>query len=1037
MPGLDELLAMNEAPDAPAPAGPAPAEVPPPLDELLRANEAPDELAAAPAPAEVPPAPKMVRVIAPDQVTEGSIPADQAEQAYLEGYQVITPEMEAERRLQEEYGDTGGKIVSGVQGFARGVTFGASDYLGRVASGVAGALAAPDVPRLAGRGIDAPLAEGPGLYDEAAADQAGEDIAKYRAANPVTAGVSEVVGAVAPAILSGGTSTAATAARLTPAGQLANLGMKFATVLGKKAAERGLGAAGRIGASALAAGVEGAADNAARSVFNDLAQGDVDGVAERMVDAAWDGMKWGALLGGGFTSIGEGISALRARKAAAPTAAADELAPPPDVQPSGRPLEQIDADIEAANQRLAQADTIGEQNAVADAEAAVNALHNEREAAVGQALGLKTNADIELNLKVDDPQTLTGWAGFKQKLTKVKTAKELEQRFDDEVEKLTRTTPENLDEIARIDQTTVAPYIGRHKKPLAIKGQLAQEGVQWDVGRAGRILDDLDSGIKELDNLLSKDGIYTKNVKREFSVAKEVLEKGREHLVQIKGSGPISPESMILRGDLDAVASVYFAYDSFKSILGRYASQQPGVVSASEAALQRLYMRMRGRLQDPSFWGNALADFQTADNAAISKAIPARKVFINKFGVSSAELQERAGEHGFDVLLEADPGKVEGLYRKLGDASAYKDERDYINGLIRGQERIEVASRYYPMSDEARAAIVRRRELVEKEIANLRATKTLKLQKDAAVRLAKEHQGLDKVMTAMDALGAFLPGVHLVGKSIGTAAEAVHLAGSVEELGKGAVKQEQAAQSAARSAVRNFMDKVKLPDRLPGVGITGNQVRRAIEDARALEDENSEQSQNLSRIMQDVASESPELAQALEAQVRAKAAFILSKVGPEVDDSDPFQPKPMLLDPITERAVANYVDAARNPSHALQRLAHGTGTKEDKETLKALYPARYDRFVKGIVSEVRARKVPPTPEQREQLYWATGVPMSREQQPEYTAAIQQMYAEEPEQGGPQQAQQPAPQKKPKAAPLDFEADQLMARSDAIMTPGGN
>jgi hypothetical protein len=226
------------------------------------------------------------------------------------------------------------------------------------------------------------------------------------------------------------------------------------------------------------------------------------------------------------------------------------------------------------------------------------------------------------------------------------------------------------------------------------------------------------------------------------------------------------------------------------------------------------------------------------------------------------------------------------------------------------------------------------------------------------------------------------------------------------------------------------------PAHLQGLGITANALRRAIEDAQALEDPGSDQSRAFEMQLADVAAESPELAQALRDKAMASAAFIAEKVGPPVDTSDPFQARPSLVDPVTERSVARYVDAARYPAKAFARMAQGQGTKEDRETLQALYPRQYQRYVEGVVAAAQKLKKPPTPSQRQQLHQATGVPMSREQDPEYVARRQAVYAAEKEQQGqpdPSESPSGAPLVKPSKANTEFKADRRFAsRSDEIM-----
>jgi len=84
----------------------------------------------------------------------------------------------------------------------------------------------------------------------------GERLSARADANQALATGSNVVGAVLPSLLSGGVGSAGALARLTPAGQLANLSTKLGVALSARAAT----GIGRIGALAATGAVEGALD---------------------------------------------------------------------------------------------------------------------------------------------------------------------------------------------------------------------------------------------------------------------------------------------------------------------------------------------------------------------------------------------------------------------------------------------------------------------------------------------------------------------------------------------------------------------------------------------------------------------------------------------------------------------------------------------------------------------------------------------------------------------------------------------------------
>lgn len=203
------------------------------------------------------------------------VPGSEVQDRLAAGYQLQDPLATRERRqeFQDEarYGDS--PLAAGALGAARGVTFGLSDV-------VADAVGA-----------------------ERAVDQ-------FRERNPLASTIGEIGGAVAPALLSGGTSLAAsgakaggTAARIasmTPAGATARLGRIIAGTGEAKLLTR-------VARSAAGAGAEGALFNAG-SYVSDIALGDAELSGEAFVASMGEGALWAAPFGAGFELMGSGLS---------------------------------------------------------------------------------------------------------------------------------------------------------------------------------------------------------------------------------------------------------------------------------------------------------------------------------------------------------------------------------------------------------------------------------------------------------------------------------------------------------------------------------------------------------------------------------------------------------------------------------------------------------------------------------------------------------------------------------------------------------
>lgn len=209
---------------------------------------------------------------------------DEAELPTLGAGYRLAPQSHVSQAIEaEEYGDVGSQVGAGLEGVAQGATLGAY-------GAVAGAVS----------------------------DDYDRERRLREEHNPYTALAGNVVGAVAPALLSGGTGAVGAAARMLPSALEANLGAKLAASLGERAAAWTASKAAQVGARALATGIESAADQAIRTVLDDAANGDVDITAERMLDSAWKGLASGAALELGLGAVGATAKALAggARKVA-------------------------------------------------------------------------------------------------------------------------------------------------------------------------------------------------------------------------------------------------------------------------------------------------------------------------------------------------------------------------------------------------------------------------------------------------------------------------------------------------------------------------------------------------------------------------------------------------------------------------------------------------------------------------------------------------------------------------------------------------
>ena len=184
------------------------------------------------APPPPPPEPVLVRS-ATGEV--GTVAARDVGQLLESGGQVVSPEQLEEERLAREYGGGRGQAIAGGLALARGLTMYGSD--------IAAAKLGPE--------------------------GTGEEIQRYEKYNPITSGIGEVAGMLAPTVLTGGGSLGARAAirgvgflpRLAARAGLATEGAIGRAIgtgaenLIARAAQRGVGMAGQVGVESALQGI--------------------------------------------------------------------------------------------------------------------------------------------------------------------------------------------------------------------------------------------------------------------------------------------------------------------------------------------------------------------------------------------------------------------------------------------------------------------------------------------------------------------------------------------------------------------------------------------------------------------------------------------------------------------------------------------------------------------------------------------------------------------------------------------------------------
>jgi hypothetical protein len=193
------------------------------------------------------------------------------------------------------------------------------------------------------------------------------------------------------------------------------------------------------------------------------------------------------------------------------------------------------------------------------------------------------------------------------------------------------------------------------------------------------------------------------------------------------------------------------------------------------------------------------------------------------------------------------------------------------------------------------------------------------------------------------------------------------------------------ANKAIKPAASKFLRLVTDPavERATEQGAIKIKVDRVLDEAEQLQDPASPAAMDLSAALMELEQDDPELAQAVAAKIMQRSQFLLEKAGPRPVTAMGM-PKP--YDPITEQKLQRYAYAMAAPAKALERIANGTASPEDRETIQTLHAPMWNEFARDVMTQLSGKNVSHSAKVRASL--ALGLPLADSLSPERLAFTQ-------------------------------------------------
>jgi len=854
----------------------------------------------------------------------------------------FAPAEEHERRMAREHDSP---LRAGVEGAARGLTFGISDPLIGVGARIVGRATGDE-------GLEARTMEGLG---------------ERRDRNPTAAMGGEIVGAIAPALLTGGESAgasllargaraaAAPGRALFGASQAAERIAARAVLGGAEEAAVGLGQrlASRAAGRAASGAVEGAAFGAQQEI-TEATLTDHELTAESLLASMGTGALWGA---GGNVGLG---------------AAGDAAGVA--VRATGRGARRLGSRARDTFETLYQRQTgntlrPGVAEIVTDGYAA----------AAGTMVGREHQAFVRTATSLT-PQG--------------RAARDIIRRSDEVIETATRegrTILDNLEGDARLLQNEA---IGVFKADDILPAARGMNGAAA-IAKADEVLSFIGA---QADEMIADAAAWGEraNVKH----ARGLVDSMKRRINEIATEG----------GE-DVAGRVFLELDGMKRQIGKMAKPGRYVVGSSDSsAVARIrddwYQGLRSHLEDANVYGKAAA-IQTNVNEAWTNYLSNASVYRNEF-------LTKIGTEGFNPVFTHDPAKLQRYIKGIGDATNDLATETLQKHSRTQRELLDVIADNMEISPQAQSALKRAREnavgldkylqRVDNDVAIINQWRALR-------GAAGEAQGSGLVgavgLTALGgpigmAAGGALQAATRPDQVIRTltAIERIR-AGFGEEVQKrikGFLAQAQEAGGRAAVSVRNTGRAISRKA-VPAYSV--REYESKVRDVLEFTSDPHKANDRVAEASREVHGVAPNVAGIMAMRATNAAGFLASKV-PGQSGLNPYSLTPHLdakrvSDAEMQRFI-RYVRAVEDPNTVLDDIEGGRLSREAVEALKIVYPSLYGQVQRNVSEALSSTKRPLRYEARLQLGILLGIPTDASLEPRRFGTLQASYSQQQPQG---------------------------------------